>query len=252
VNEFKMISQPTHSVLSTTTTVTMSSLEMVEYINTTRSVGSAQLAHSDFLKKVPQVLGEVVAGKFSSYYTASNGKQNPCYNFPKREACLMAMSYSYELQAQVFDKMTALEAALAPQLPQDYPSALRELAVSYETNQAQQLRIQTQQQLLEYQKADVEFVEDFVEADGLIGVREAAKVLGVKQNMFSALLLDSKSMYRENGKLCAYSLDIGAGRFKTKVSKDVNGKDRTTTMFTPKGLRWISKKLKLSELLGGE
>lgn len=84
--------------------VTMSSLEMVQFINNQRDDFAAELAHSDFLKKVPQVLGEV-AGNFSSYYIASNGKQNPCYKFPKREACLMAMSYSYDLQAKVFDRM---------------------------------------------------------------------------------------------------------------------------------------------------
>jgi hypothetical protein len=55
---------------SNTKTVTMTSLELVEFINLERGEDGAQLAHSDFLKKVPQVLGELVAGNFSSYYTA--------------------------------------------------------------------------------------------------------------------------------------------------------------------------------------
>lgn len=97
-------------ISSNTATITMTSLEMVDFINYQRGEGEAVLAHSDFLKKVPQVLGEEVAGKFSRYYKASNGKQNPMYSFPKREACLMAMSYSYDLQAKVFDRMTELEA----------------------------------------------------------------------------------------------------------------------------------------------
>lgn len=71
----------------------MTSLELVEFINGQRKDGEAELRHSDFLAKVPKVLGEVERN-FSSYYTASNGKKNPCYRFPKREACLMAMSYS--------------------------------------------------------------------------------------------------------------------------------------------------------------
>ncbi|MDP3537431.1 MAG: hypothetical protein Q8S26_01870 [Azonexus sp.] len=50
----------------------------------------AGLEHADFLKKVPIVLGVSVAGNFSGYYKARNGKQNPMYTFPKREACLMA------------------------------------------------------------------------------------------------------------------------------------------------------------------
>lgn len=89
--------------------ITMTSLELVEFINSQRNEGEAVLAHSDFLKKVVQVLGAGVAGNFSANYTASNGKQNPCYELPKREACLMAMSYSYDLQAKVFDRMTELE-----------------------------------------------------------------------------------------------------------------------------------------------
>lgn len=89
--------------------VTMSSRDLVEFINIQRLDGGAFLAHSDFLKKVPQVLGELVAGKFASYYIDSNGKQHPMYIFPEREACLMAISYSYDIQAKVFDHMTALE-----------------------------------------------------------------------------------------------------------------------------------------------
>jgi hypothetical protein len=91
--------------------LTMTSLEIVKYINDTRKEGEAELAHSDFLKKVPKVLngGE---GNFSSSYLNSQNKKQPCYKFPKREACLMAMSYSYDLQAKVFDHMTKLEAEL--------------------------------------------------------------------------------------------------------------------------------------------
>lgn len=90
--------------------ITMSSLEMVDYINAERALaeGEAVLAHADFLKKVPQVLGKD-AGNFSGIYLDSMNRQKPCFNFPKREACLMAMSYSYELQAKVFDRMTTLE-----------------------------------------------------------------------------------------------------------------------------------------------
>ena len=111
--------------VSTATIVTMTSLELVEYINSTRKEDEAKLAHSDFLKKVPVVLGEAVAGNFSCYYKASNGKQNPMYRFPKREACLMAMSYSYELQAKVFDRMTALEEQQRAIPPQQKARAAR-------------------------------------------------------------------------------------------------------------------------------
>lgn len=101
---------------------TMTSLEMVDYINADRKAKAESeglnfpckeqrlLKHNDLLKKVPKVLGENQSGKFFSDYTDSKGRTYPCYRFFKREACLMAMSYSYELQAQVFDHMTELEA----------------------------------------------------------------------------------------------------------------------------------------------
>ncbi len=111
-------------VLSSHEAPTMSSLEMVDYINAERKQKAKQegltfpckkyrnLQHKSFLAKVPKVLGETSAKFFADgIFTSGNGAQSirKIYNFPKREACLMAMSYSYELQAQVFDHMTQLE-----------------------------------------------------------------------------------------------------------------------------------------------
>ncbi|WP_047680896.1 MULTISPECIES: Rha family transcriptional regulator [Xenorhabdus] len=107
--------------LPVTEAPTMTSLEMVDYINADRKAKAEaegltfpckkyrKLQHKDFLKKVPKVLGEEQSAKFFADYTDDKGRTQPCYRFPKREACLMAMSYSYELQAQVFDHMTELE-----------------------------------------------------------------------------------------------------------------------------------------------
>lgn len=93
----------------------MTSLELVDFINSQRKNNEALVRHADFLVKVPKVLGEETSEKFRSSYLAKNGEQRPCYRFPKRESCLMAMSYSYDLQAKVYDKMTALEDALKNQ-----------------------------------------------------------------------------------------------------------------------------------------
>ena len=115
--------------------ITMSSLELVEFINASRKPGEAKVEHRDLLKKVPLVLNGD-EGKFSSIYRDSMNRTQPCYRFPKREACLMAMSYSYELQAKVFDRMTALEEQQkAPALfvlPQSMPEALRLAAEQWE------------------------------------------------------------------------------------------------------------------------
>ena len=88
---------------------TMSSIEMVEFINSHRKEGEADLRHDNFMAKVPKVLGEEDALILKGIYKDAYGRDKPCYRFPKREACLMAMSYSYDLQAKVYDRMTALE-----------------------------------------------------------------------------------------------------------------------------------------------
>lgn len=90
--------------------VTMTSLELVDFINSQRSADEPELRHDHFMAKVPKVLGTEGLPKFrDTYHHPQNGQGYPCYRFPKREACLMAMSYSYELQAKVFDRMTELE-----------------------------------------------------------------------------------------------------------------------------------------------
>jgi hypothetical protein len=89
--------------------VTMTSLELVEYINQQRGANEAELRHRDFTAKVPKVIGEEMSEKFRTSLKDSYGRDQSGFAFPKREACLMAMSYSYDLQAKVFDKMTALE-----------------------------------------------------------------------------------------------------------------------------------------------
>jgi len=100
----------TGNSLATVLPATMTSLEMVDLINSQREPGEAVLRHDDFLRKVPKVLGEGVSEKFRTpYIHPQNGQTYAIYRFPKREACLMAMSYSFELQAKVFDRMTELE-----------------------------------------------------------------------------------------------------------------------------------------------
>lgn len=108
---------------------TMTSLELVDFINSHRkqqaeqagqsfpSEGYAALRHDNFMAKVPEVLGAGGVLKFKdTYIHPQNGQTYDCYRFPKRESCLMAMSYSYDLQAAVFDHMTALEEKLTKPL----------------------------------------------------------------------------------------------------------------------------------------
>jgi len=148
---------------------TMTSLELVDFINAHRqqqaeqagqpfpSKGFAKLEHKHFLDKVPEVLGERSA-EFSADLPDSYGRPRRGYRFPKREACLMAMSYSYELQAAVFDHMTDLEEQAArPMTQAEQMRAHAQIQVQLERRQQQ-----IEQQQAQHQVA-IERIEQHVE-----------------------------------------------------------------------------------------
>ena len=97
----------------------MLNLNIVKHNNTDvmSSVDLAELCgqrHFDFNKKAKLVLGEDVLN-FSYMSKDAYGRDLPILMLPEREACLMAMSYSYELQAKVYDSWKALTVSHKPE-----------------------------------------------------------------------------------------------------------------------------------------
>lgn len=226
--------------------VTMTSLELVDFINSQRGEGESELRHDHFMAKVPKVLGENQAPKFlgTSHYINGAGNKVPrqIYIFPKREACLMAMSYSYELQAKVFDRMTELEASSSYKIPQSLSQALMLAA-----QQAEQ--IEQQQAALAIAAPKAAFVDSYVESTGLKSFRQVAKLLCIKEPCFRECLVENKIMYRLNGEWVAYKNHEEAGRFKTKTGvSEHNDHAYNTAYFTPKGVEWIAGLLAVDSL----
>ena len=215
-----MLAQP-----GSTDQVTMSSLELVDYINDSRKFDDkpVQLRHADFMAKVPKVLGLETSEKFRSSYLAGNGEQRPCYRFPKREACLMAMSYSYELQAQVFDRMTAMEQHIAAQ---NQPSYMIEDPIKRAEKwieEAKQKQAVVRQLELAAPKAQA--LDTIANTSQTYCLRECAKTIGIKESDLIDLLLLKKWVYREpssnpqkKGKLQPYAQYVTCGVFINRAS----------------------------------
>lgn len=208
--------------------VTMNSLEIVDFINTFRKADSETLLrHDNFMAKVPKVLGENYAPKFLGTQNYGNNNTRYIYNLPKREACLMAMSYSYELQAQIFDRMTAMEEALTkPVIPQTYSEALQLAA-----DQAKQLELAAPK---------VEYYDKIVERSTLLNASQVAqkiKISAIKMNQ----LLDNFDVYHKGVKRARlfqqWFIDKGFGEVKqTELGF-------SQPMFTTKGEAWVIEKL---------
>lgn len=100
--------------------------------------------HGDFMVKAINVLGSAFRN-FSERETYGNNNTRDILLLPEREACLMAMSYSYELQAYVFDEWQRIKNEVKqPALPTTYLEALEKLletekekiAISHERDHA--------------------------------------------------------------------------------------------------------------------
>lgn len=66
----------------------MCSVEIVDVINALRGPGKAVMRHDHFMDKVKAHPG-ITGPNFRGFYSGGNGKQEPCYYLPKREAELM-------------------------------------------------------------------------------------------------------------------------------------------------------------------
>lgn len=245
------------NTLSTSATITMTSLELVDYINSQRGEGESELRHDHFMAKVPKVLGDEHAPKFRDMITVTVGngatRQSPIYRFPKREACLMAMSYSYDLQAKVFDRMTALEEQAAkPALNPANFSRLQLIELAMQAEQ-ERLAIEKEKLVLEHQVEVLEpkanALDRIADADGTMNPTVAAKNLQVPPKRLFDWMREHHWIYRRPGGSgnVAYQDKIQAGYLTHKVTtvqrEDGTEKVVEQVLVTGKGLAKLSQAL---------
>jgi len=233
--------------------ITMTSLELVEFINSERGEGESELRHDHFMAKVPKVLGEKDAPNFRDIYLDAYQREKPCYRFPKREACLMAMSYSYELQAKVFDRMTTLEA----QATKFDPASLSRLDILQIAMESEKGRIEAEGKVkvltgvVAQQAPKVEAFDRIATvSDGSFAIREAAKMLQTQERGLYQLLQSKHWAYRHpmSSTWLAYSDVLQKGYMEHKTAEgdrpDGGRWQKIQARVTAKGLA------KLSMLLG--
>lgn len=214
-------------------TITMTSLEIVDFINNYRKEtdeSPSVLRHSDFIAKVPKVLGLETSEKFRSSYLAKNGENRPCYSFPKREACLMAMSYSYELQAIIYDRMTELENQLKEQNTPSYQiedpvkRAIKWIE-EYKEKEILLLENQSQKQQLLEQVPKVDFANKVATSENALDFKTVAKFFGTGRNKLFKLCRDEGYLMQDNLPYQKYT----ENNWFTTVEIVITRQDRTFT-----------------------
>lgn len=212
-------------LITQTSNLTMSSREIAELTGKELSHVHRDIRTMlDELKDDPS-LDHVSEDKDARGYTLA-------FHLDRELTYTLLTGYSIPLRRNVVARWQELEAMQGPKLPTTMAEALRLAA-----DQAEQ--IEKQQAALAIAAPKAAFVDQYVDASGLKGFRQVAKLLKANETHFRLFLIENKVMYRLAGEWVAYQNHIDAGRFSVKTG-EANGHAFTRSMFTPKGVEWVA------------
>jgi phage antirepressor YoqD-like protein len=211
----------------------MSSGNLLELVNNARrSAGEKPVRHNDFVSRCAD---ELEGEHYETFVVENpNGTQTNYIKLTVDQCKLVAMRESKAVRRAVLSRLNEMDGQQAIKVPTTLSGALRLAA-----DQAEQ--IEAQQLLIEQQKPAVEFVDSYVQAEGLMGFRQVAKLLGAGERKFRQMLLDESVMYYLGGQLTPMAPHIKAGRFEVKTGEADNGHAFTSAKFTPKGVEYVSR-----------
>lgn len=189
-----------------------------------------EILHEDGTVKKPAVISKPPMADGAK---SANGVTEKVYLIGKRDTYVIVAQLSPAFTARLVDRWQELESASAFKIPTTFTEALR-LAL------AQQETIDAQTAQLEAAKPAIAFVDSYVDATGLKGFRDVAKLLKVKENFLRKFLKDNKIQYELGGKWVAYAQHMDAGRFEMRAGVADNGHAYNNCLFTPKGIQWLA------------
>ena len=213
--------------LVTSSAITMSSQQIADLVNS---------RHDKVKQSIERLVarGVIAQPPMGDGAKSGNGVVSREYLVCKRDSFVVVAQLSPEFTAALVDRWQELENGKPSALPKSFADALR-LAAD------QQEQIEQQAQQLAIAAPKVEFVDKYVEATGLKGFRQVAKLLGAKENALSEFLESQKIMYRLGGERVPYANHIDAGRFSVKTGQADNGHAFNSAKFTPKGVQWLAE-----------
>jgi len=196
--------------------------------------------HDNVLKLVRSLIeAGIVKNTTPQQYVHPQNKQTYTeYLSDKRDSLVVVARLSPEFTAAVVDRWQELEAKQAPREPSKIE--LAQWFIESETKLAQA----NEQLAIAAPKAAA--LDRIADAAGLFGVREAAKVLGIKQNVLVSFLLDRKWAYRdERNTLQGYAPKLNAGYiehiFSPPIMTSEGEKVFNTMRLTTKGVSRIGE-----------
>lgn len=228
---------------------TMSSLDMVDFINSTRNLTDGLLTHDNFMKKAQKEFeGAERSFERPTPYTVNNAtKMRTVYYFPEREAHLMAMAYSKELRAAVYDAWVVAREQLKAnvvQLPNFSDNIeMAQYYITAETLKRENLlKIAEVSNELEAALPAVIFRDLVVADDTMYSFAEAAKILNMGPRKLMKALREGGYLRKDNTPYQQYSEYLKPS-FRPQYALPNGELAPATTFMTSKGLVYFQKKL---------
>ncbi|MGB3881991.1 MAG: phage regulatory protein/antirepressor Ant [Diaphorobacter nitroreducens] len=194
----------------------------------------------------PEKSGELVK---SSTYIDSTGRSLPCFELDKQASLDLVTGYSLPHRHAVNKRWQELEQERMvdqPRVPQTMPEALRLAAEAIEQRDQLALENKAQAAALAAAQPKVQGFDLIAAGEKSITIREAAKLLGIKENRLTTWLHENEWVYRLNGRWVAYQQHIQGRRLIYKEAKYTDEKTGNEVYapychITPKGLAKLAR-----------
>jgi len=221
-------------------------------------------SHKNILRDIDALLEKDPAwGRLNfepTHFTAQqNGETYRAFVLSRDAFTILVMGFTgdeaYRFKRKYIEAFNAMEAKLRTQSAADLgailndPATMRGILLHHVEK-----RIEAEAKVAEL-TPKAQALERIAATDGLFTLRDAAKVLGQKQNAFIGMLIKHRWIYRQNGsrRLSCFQDKINRGLVEHKIYLyEAEGGDKASNQpfITPKGMAVLAKKLGGGQQLG--
>ena len=211
----------------------------------------AELVNSrpaDVSRSIKKLASKGVIAFTASSLTRANARDGELLQLNERDSYVVVAQISPEFTAKLVDFWQSMVNEVAHNIPQTYSEALRFAADLAEEKAALEQKV--------IQDAPkVEFVENFVEFGQSKCFRDAAGILGVKQNYFTKMLIAHNIVYKKGSEYRAkseyaqyFELKTGSNTYTDKATGLPATKDYNQLRVNNSGLVYLAKRFGSPEL----
>lgn len=228
-----------NAIMSTDATLTMTSRQIAELI---------EKQHANIKISAERLAEKGVIGTLAAQEFTHNGNVYTEYLLNKRDCLILVAQNCPEFTARIVDRWQELEqqAAHGFAIPQTMSEALRLAADLSEQRDKLALENKAQAAALADAQPKVAGFDLITAGEKSITIREAAKLLGIKENRLTSWLHEHGWTYRLNGRWVAKQEHIQGGRLIYKEAKYTDEKTGHEVYapychITPKGLAKLAR-----------